>query len=190
MILTLWIAMFFPQPTSAERAEIGRMIIRLGADRFAVREDASRKLTAFGSKARPKLAQAIAATKDEEVRARAAAVEAKIIESQLDSLRPLCQIDSNWYCTTQKGYVLDRAPFVEQERLLHEAPNDGSRHWAQYYAATEIWTRQQLRNGTPVAILRIRFAELHRRDGVWLRTLSGGPYDDYIVDHEAYLKGK
>lgn len=185
LILVSILSMFFPQPTPAERKEIHLAVVSLGFAKFAERERAAKRLLEFGLKARPQLAPAANGLYvDAETMHRAGSLIEKIIDREVGSLRPFPFIDSNWYCTTQRRYCLDESPFVVHKAILDQTPGNGQ-PWGRYRDATESWSRTQIRNGYPPALLRVRLAELHRRDAVWL---GGRGESNLSVDWEAYLK--
>ena len=186
----LYIAALFlpPAPSPADERAIAEQIVRLGNNRFAVREQAAKKLEAFGTVARVPLMRACRA-KDAETANRAAAIFGRIVDAECNGLWPWPFADAAWWDTAARSYSQPRCPVLVAH--LDAVGRDG-RPWHHYRLATGAWVRERLAAGVGVRGMRLILAEMHRRDASFIGTTTARADEDdppQVVDWEEYLAG-
>jgi hypothetical protein len=175
--LVLWL--LFP---GGPAADVSADIAKLSHVRFAVREAAQKRLVEVGRAALPSLRSVNAA--DAETAARVAAAVAAILDAEVETLRPLPELDSIWWDGQTQWYRESLAPPGMLARIS-ALGRDGP-PYANFFAATEGWVRDCLGAGMSPWVLRMFLAEMRRKDGQFLQMRAGCPAP---VDPEAYLRG-
>ena len=153
--------------------QITLLILSLESNHFAIREEASRKLSQYGSMAVPQLQTALTATRNAEVRQRC-----KLL---IDAQRP-AQVAE---LLTDLPPWLDALPFDYPNRcvllsdyLCREDVQRDSREqkgtYATYRAATRAWVIDQVYAGTPMNELRELLKLMQSRHPLWGRDADQG----------------
>jgi hypothetical protein len=191
MLTVLLLAFFYPSPTDDARASCAKLIESLNHQRFAVRETAARDVARLGSAAKPVLMLAIAKHRDPETVARCKTILKTITAAEVESLCPMPEIDTIWYCVERKAYDY-QDKHKRFSAYLDAIGRDGP-PWIKYRHATWTWAEEQLSNGVNVQALRVIIATMHARDEVFFReatSLNEQQKNDNIVDWKTYLRGR
>lgn len=169
--------------------DVSAWVGNLGHARYVVREHAMKKLSETNA-----ARQLIAATHspDAETSRRAAVALGAIVEREAAALEPVPEIDAAWRDVRSHTYDHAHAP-PDMYAHLTAATAQGStlspRPYANFYAATRAWVRQQLTHGTSAPLLRLVLAEMHRRDADFLARSGHGEDAALVVDADAYRRG-